>query len=32
MTEFEKMVSGLLYNSSDEGLMKLRENARLLTE
>ena len=32
MTEFEKMVAGLLYNSSDEDLMRLRTEARLLTE
>ena len=32
MTEFEKMVAGLLYNSSDEGLMELRKKARLLSE
>ena len=32
MREYEKMVKGLLYNSSDEDLMKRREKARLLIE
>ena len=32
MSEFEKMIKGLLYNSSDEDLMKKREKARLLME
>lgn len=32
MSEFEKMIKGLIYNSSDEDLLKRREKARLLTE
>ena len=32
MREYEKMVKGLIYNSSDAELMKMRERARLLTE
>lgn len=32
MTEFEKMTSGLLYNSSDEELVKMRTALRLLVD
>ena len=32
MREYEKMVKGLIYNSSDEDLLARRERARLLTE
>ena len=32
MSEKEKMLAGMLYDPSDEGLLKLRLNARLLTE
>lgn len=32
MTEFEKMVAGLLYNSSDKALVDLRAKARLMSE
>ncbi|WP_308416183.1 maltose acetyltransferase domain-containing protein, partial [Vibrio parahaemolyticus] len=32
MSEKEKMLAGKLYDPSDEELLKLRLNARLLTE
>lgn len=32
MTEREKMLSGEMYNSMDDELVQLRQQARLLTE